>query len=68
MKKTLLILALAAFGFASCKQDRTCECCYDSLCVSETQNLTKSDADEWCDKAEADIVAEGLEGWSCKLK
>ena len=68
MKKSLLILAVVAFGFASCKKDRTCECCLDSLCVSETQNRTKKDASDWCDKAESDAAASGVTGWSCKLK
>jgi len=67
MKKSLLILAVA-FVFASCKKDRTCECCIDSLCVSETKEYTKKDAEDWCDKAQTDANSGGVTGVTCKLK
>lgn len=72
MKRSLLILSAVAFVLASCKQDRTCECCFSDsgidLCVSETKEYTKSDAEDWCDQAQAEANTDGVTGITCKLK
>ena len=58
MKKTLLIAAVALLALVSCKKDRTCTCTVDFgiegvaiQTVSETQKLSKKDAEKWCDDA-----------------
>ncbi|MFM7105732.1 MAG: hypothetical protein ACKOW8_09455 [Flavobacteriales bacterium] len=67
MKKSLLILSLVAFVFASCKKDQTCECCFDLLgvntCSSTTAKMTKKDAETWCEGN-----TQGVSGVTCKLK
>ena len=64
MKKVLLIAAVAVLALSSCKKDRTCTCTVDlgipgvpATVVSETQKLSKKDAEKWCDDAAADGLA-----------
>ena len=67
MKKSLLILSLVAFVFASCKKDRTCECCAEVLgtksCATATAKMTKKDAETWCEGS-----TQGVSGVTCTLK
>jgi hypothetical protein len=67
MKKIALTLAGIAFvavTLTSCKKDYTCTCTFDiagvSGSVSETQKLSKKDAEEWCE-------GESTTGVTCKL-
>ena len=68
MKKSLLILAVVAVSFASCKKDRTCECTYSDGTKESTpiKNATKKDAEEACDALGALSLAFG--GGTCELK
>jgi hypothetical protein len=68
MKKSLLILSLVAFVFASCKKDRTCECTNSNGTKDSTsiKNVTKKDAEEACDALGA--LALAFDGGTCELK
>jgi hypothetical protein len=68
MKKSLLVLSMVAFVFASCKKDRTCECSYSDGTKESTPipNSTKKDAEEACDALGALNLAFG--GGTCELK
>ena len=72
MKKVLLIAAVAVLALASCKKDRTCTCTVDygidgveAQTVSDTQELSKKDAEEWCDDASTSLSS--LDAGSCTL-
>ena len=61
----IVAIALFAFTFASCKKDYTCECTILGITTSDTQKLSKKDADTWC--GDSNTAAQIL-GGSCSLK
>ena len=67
MKKSLLILGVAfmAITFSSCEKEYTCECTVWGLTQSDTQEMKKSDAEDWCAKSNTDAATWG---GSCELK
>jgi hypothetical protein len=67
MKKVLSFVAVIATvaSLSSCSKDYTCECTILGFTSSETQNMKKKDAKEWCD--EANTNAE-VWGGSCSLQ
>ena len=68
MKKVLSIAAAVVMvaGLASCKKDRTCECTWDGdVIYTETQKLSKKDAEEWCEGSQTSSGGGTIE---CKLK
>lgn len=69
MKKKMLFLASvsAILLFSSCKKDWSCDCVIDTgvqtaTVSSEIKNVTKSDAEEWCETQELNAF------YSCDLK
>lgn len=40
MKKSILFIAVATLGFASCKKDRTCTCTYSSTVPGSVSSQT----------------------------
>jgi len=75
MKKLLIITALAAATFTSCKKDRTCTCTttitgFGSTSSSTVIHDTKKDAKEACEKQNSASSSFGgiTTGVSCELK
>ncbi len=67
MKKVITLVAVIAMAgwFSSCTKDYTCECELLGATVSETQNMKKKDAQDWCDAANDDAA---VLGGSCSLQ
>ena len=65
MKKLLVIAVIAIVGLASCKKDYNCSCTIlGQTTVSEFKDVSKDDAQQACDEADA---AAQLLGGSCTL-
>ncbi|MEX1191108.1 MAG: hypothetical protein WEA99_03980 [Brumimicrobium sp.] len=70
MKTKMFFVAamVAVVSLSSCKKEYTCECTADdsNFAVSDTKEMKKKDAEEWCDEADED--GEGIPGFKCELK
>lgn len=72
MKKFILpalFMGAIAFGSTSCKKDYTCECTISgggvSGTASATQNMSKKDAEAWCEESS---TTSGSTTTTCTLK
>jgi hypothetical protein len=51
----------------SCKKEYTCECVHFGFIASETETLSRRDAEQWCNDIESGNGIFGDDG-SCELK